>query len=111
MNDIENKVLETEPAANEAAKTIDENDFMASIEASMRRIHTGQTVTGTVVQPFNSTAARAVHTRPIAVALMSIAGLLAFQVAQVEHPLRLSGEAFKGVGLYQLDGEMNAGDR
>ena len=50
MNDIENKVLETEPAANEAAKTIDENDFMASIEASMRRIHTGQTVTGTVVQ-------------------------------------------------------------
>ena len=50
MNDIENKVLETEPAANEAAKPIDENDFMASIEASMRRIHTGQTVTGTVVQ-------------------------------------------------------------
>lgn len=50
MTDIETKVLETEPAANEAAKTIDENDFMASIEASMRRIHAGQTVTGTVVQ-------------------------------------------------------------
>jgi len=52
MNDIENKeVLEnTEPVANEAAKPIDENDFMASVEASMRRIHTGQTVTGKVLQ-------------------------------------------------------------
>ena len=52
MNDIENKeVLEnSEPVANEAAKPIDENDFMARVEASMRRIHTGQTVTGTVVQ-------------------------------------------------------------
>ena len=37
-------------AAPEAAKPADENDFMASVEASMRRIHTGQTVTGTVVQ-------------------------------------------------------------
>jgi small subunit ribosomal protein S1 len=50
MNDIETKVLENEPAANEAAKSIDENDFMASVEASMRRIHTGQTVTGKVIQ-------------------------------------------------------------
>jgi len=52
MNDIENKeVLEnTEPVANEAAKPIDENDFMASVEASMRRIHNGQTVTGKVLQ-------------------------------------------------------------
>ena len=51
MNDIENKALEnTEPVANEAAKPIDENDFMASVEASMRRIHNGQTVTGKVLQ-------------------------------------------------------------
>ena len=51
MNDIENKALEnSEPVANEAAKPIDENDFMASVEASMRRIHNGQTVTGKVLQ-------------------------------------------------------------
>ena len=51
MNELENKALEnSEPVANEAAKPVDENDFMASVEASMRRIHTGQTVTGTVVQ-------------------------------------------------------------
>lgn len=48
MNDIETKALET--PAEEAKTTVDENDFMASIEASMRRIHNGQTVTGKVVQ-------------------------------------------------------------
>ena len=51
MSELENKVLETvEPVANEAAKPVDENDFMASVEASMRRIHNGQTVTGKVLQ-------------------------------------------------------------
>ena len=51
MTENENKVLENvEPEATEAAKPIDENDFMASVEASMRRIHTGQTVTGKVLQ-------------------------------------------------------------
>ena len=52
MSELDNKVLEnSEPVANEAAKPIDENaDFMASVEASMRRIHNGQTVTGKVLQ-------------------------------------------------------------
>jgi len=46
MNDIEKNTA----AENAQATTPDENDFMASVEASMRRIHNGQTVTGTVVQ-------------------------------------------------------------
>ena len=52
MSELENKVPENvEPVANEAAKPVDENaDFMASVEASMRRIHNGQTVTGKVLQ-------------------------------------------------------------
>ena len=53
MNDTENKeVLEqVEPAAPEAAKPIDENDFSeASIDVSMKRIHNGQTVVGKVLQ-------------------------------------------------------------
>lgn len=49
MNDMEIKdqVLENE---NQVAQDAVEQDFLAGIEASMRRIHTGQTVTGTVVQ-------------------------------------------------------------
>ncbi|MBQ7455622.1 MAG: bifunctional 4-hydroxy-3-methylbut-2-enyl diphosphate reductase/30S ribosomal protein S1 [Clostridia bacterium] len=69
MNDIETKALEpTEPEAPkaeeavqaeeapqapeaaEAPKVNDDADFMASVEASMRRIHPGQTVTGKVLQ-------------------------------------------------------------
>lgn len=55
MNDIETKDQALEnapvtPAADEAKAPVDENDFMASIEASMRRIHPGQTVSGKVVQ-------------------------------------------------------------
>ena len=48
MNDMEIKdqVIENENQINADA----EQDFLAGIEASMRRIHTGQTVTGTVVQ-------------------------------------------------------------
>ena len=49
MNDMEIKdqVIENENQINADAA---EQDFLAGIEASMRRIHTGQTVTGTVVQ-------------------------------------------------------------
>lgn len=55
MNDIETKDQALEnapvtPVADEAKAPVDENDFMASIEASMRRIHPGQTVSGKVVQ-------------------------------------------------------------